>query len=88
MQISSSTRAIALGTAAGLSIALSGTALAVAVGGDRGNDHGGGSGPPAFAAHQQDNGRDGQMQLGPDAQQGYSDQQSSPTGPPMQSGTS
>lgn len=79
MQISGRTRSIALGTAAGVSLALSGTALAVALGGDddHGGDRGGRGGRAEFAAQQ-----------APGAQQGYGDQQSAPSGPPMQSGTS
>ena len=93
MQISGRTRSIALGTAAGVSLALSGTALAVALGGD--DDHGGdradGGGRRRAAAAQQGDGpgaQQGYGDQGPGDQQGSAGQQSAPSGPPMQSGAS
>lgn len=86
MQISSRTRSIVLGTGVGVSVALSASALAVSLGGEDGRA-GDRHAQPAFAS-QQAGGRGDQMQAGPGAQQGYGGQQSAPSGPPMQSGTS
>lgn len=96
MQISDRTRTIALGTVAGVALALSGTALAVSLSAD-GDHHGPDGARPAFAAQQSGGpggqasgpqGFGGRQDDGGQDQQGYGGAQSAPAGPPMQSGTS